>query len=101
MKTKPFTKEQLQKQLDKIRDSHTGWVEGDERRRKEFAKAFAWYEDTSYSYSTRECKTPTWVEIFIQLGKLLNFNDETQSLGDIHLRLDTLERINQEREDLK
>jgi len=42
--------------------------------RKEFAKAFNWYEyESEYGYSARKKKLlePTWSEIFIELGKLL------------------------------
>ena len=42
--------------------------------RKEFAKAFNWYKGESiYGYSSKErvFKEPTWSEIFVELGKLL------------------------------
>ena len=46
--------------------------------RKEFAKAFNWYvQESAYGYSSRESrvKEPTWVEIFVELGKLLQKSD--------------------------
>lgn len=46
-----------------------------EEIRKEFAKAFGWYEETQefgYPSKTRTLRTPTWIEIFVELGKLLN-----------------------------
>lgn len=46
--------------------------------RKEFSKAFNWYEyKNTYGYSDRtKCyKEPTWAEIFIQIGRLLERNE--------------------------
>lgn len=58
-----------QEELFKIVDKR------EEEIRKEFAKAFGWYElKQSYGYSLnseKEYKIPTWPEIFIKLGKIL------------------------------
>lgn len=46
----------------------------DEIVRQEFAKAFDWHEyEPSYGYSDRKKKyrIPTWGEIFVELGKVL------------------------------
>ena len=48
MKTPKITKEQLAIEIAKLRDSHAGWVERDELRRKEFAKAFNWWKNKYY-----------------------------------------------------
>lgn len=43
----------------------------DERIRKEFAKAFHWYKkQNQYDYSS-DYRTPTWEEIFTEVGKIL------------------------------
>jgi hypothetical protein len=49
----------------------------DEYIRKEFAKAFGWWIDRDVMYarydnSDRKPRTPTWEEIFIEVGRLLN-----------------------------
>ena len=59
------TKESLAVELARIRDSHSGWVSGDERRRKEFAKAFSWYQERSAYKPERELLLPSWEQIFI------------------------------------
>lgn len=70
-KEKQPTREELVVALAKLRDSHAEWVAGDERRRKEFAQAFSWFKKRGqYDYSD-ELKTPTWPEIYVQLGRLL------------------------------
>ena len=47
--------------------------------RKEFAKAFGWYEtqkDYGYSTSTKgKLKEPSWFEIFTELGKILKSSE--------------------------
>ena len=84
------TKEQLLIEVTRLRDSHGSWVISDEHRRKEFAKAFDWYEvkNSSYGYSDnkKEYRTPTWEEIWIKIGKLLanqkalNYVQDVESL---------------------
>ena len=68
------TKEQLAVELAKLRDSDAGWVAADERRRKEFAKAFDWVKNMQmlgYSHIEKEPQLPSWEQIFVQVGKLL------------------------------
>lgn len=45
------------------------WVNGDKTRRNEFAKAFGW---TTGGYGSSKNEYPTWAEIFVHVGKLLN-----------------------------
>ena len=96
-------KEELLIELTKIRESHANWVSGDEKRREEFAKAFNWYK-TQGMYdreSEREPRTPSWTEIFVELGKLLasrNFMDMEEDVEKLFKGLDNisqkLEEIN-------
>ena len=82
------TREDLIIELAKIRQSHSEWVSGDENRRIEFAKAFNWFKKKgAYDYQ-EEYKTPTWIEIFIEIGKLL----EKRSYKDLSDRLNETEQ---------
>lgn len=66
------TKEQLIIELAKLRQSHEGWVSGDEQRRKEFEKAFNWEEPKEFSrFGGSEVATLSWEQIFVKVGKLL------------------------------
>lgn len=100
--------EALSEKLATVRDSHADWVSGDERKRKEFAKAFGWYEQgNSYSLGYKETpRLPSWEEIFVKLGKLLankkdytDMQTETKTLryatDEIKQRIANLERINE------
>lgn len=74
MSNPKLTKESLVIELARVRDSHASWVSADERRRKEFAKAFNWVKNIQtfgYSHIEKEPQLPTWEEIFVQIGKLL------------------------------
>ncbi len=90
------TNEQLLIELTKIKESHAGWVEGDERRRKEFAKAFNWYKQRNqYDYGEMEVRISSWEQIFIEIGKLLsakNFMDYEGNISELDCRLEELER---------
>lgn len=96
MKTPKQTREDLIIELAKIRDSHADWVSGDLNRRKEFARAFGWNKPKKqYDYGTVELYEPTWVEIFIELGKLLsarNFTDFEGNISELECKLEDLER---------
>ena len=98
MKEPKITKEQLIIELTKIRNSHEGWVSGDERRRKEFAKAFAWYESGSNQYSymdKKELISPSWEQIFVKVGGLLSarsFMDYEGNISELECKLEDLEK---------
>ena len=95
MKTPKPTKEDLAIELAKIRQSHEEWVSGDLRRRKEFARAFGWNKQKKqYDYGEAELCEPTWVEIFVELGKLLsarNFMDFEGNISELECKLEDLE----------
>lgn len=39
--------------------------------RQEFAKAFGWYKDKMHYQDINTPKTPSWEEIFVEVGRLL------------------------------
>jgi hypothetical protein len=69
------TKEQLAIDIARLRVSDATWIAADERRRKEFAKAFNWGRPVGmmagFNHVVNEPTTPSWEEIFVQVGKLL------------------------------
>ena len=89
------SKEQVIIELTKIRQSHEDWVSGDLKRRKEFARAFGWNKQKKqYDYGEAELYEPTWVEIFVELGKLLsarNFMDFEGNISELECKLENLE----------
>ena len=93
------TKEQLIIEITKLRQSHAEWVEGDERRRREFAKAFGWTKNTSssYGYSEKEPEftTPSWPQVFVKLGKLLSSEKFEEISGQIKFQDGILTEIEQ------
>ena len=89
------TKEDLAVELAKIRQSHEEWVAGDLKRRKEFARAFGWNKPKKqFDYGDAELYEPTWIEIFVELGKLLsarNFTDFEGNISELECKLEDLE----------
>ncbi len=71
------TREQLLIKLSAVEALTSGLNAEDLRIRKEFAKAFGWFESTGFrdSISSPNAKSPTWSQIFIELGKLLANKD--------------------------
>jgi len=64
----------------------------DEQIRKEFAKAFDWYDaDSNYGYGslTKKLRSPSWEQIFVEIGRLL----ANQTFETINSRLLDLERL--------
>lgn len=88
------TKENLIIELAKIRQTQEGWVSGDLQRRREFARAFGWNKPKRQYDSDVELYEPTWVEIFVKLGKLLSvkeFRDFEGNVSELGCRLEKLE----------
>ena len=88
------TKEQLIAEVAKLRQSHGEWVSEDERKRKEFAKAFNWWK-TEYYDKSKELQNPTWEQIFTEVGKLLaakNFMDYEENISELECKLEDLEK---------
>lgn len=66
-----MTKAELEKSNIEFNTECNRLEANDNQLRKEFAKAFGWFEKTSvYSHDERSPLTPTWSEIFIEVGKL-------------------------------
>ena len=94
MKKEIITKESLIVDIAKLRQSHEGWVSGDERRRKEFAKAFNWYYAKAYNNDKEPC-VPSWEQIFVEIGKLLNaskFIDFENNVSELKHKFEDLEK---------
>ena len=69
-------KEQLIKENAELSDRVDKLINNCEIRRIEFARAFNWTKrDISSPYQDIEYKKPTWAEIFVQLGRLLETHD--------------------------
>jgi len=95
MDNKKQTKEQLLVEIIKLRNSHADWVSGDERRRKEFAKVFNWYQKQGvYGYQS-ELRMPSWEEIFTEIGKLLatkTFYDLDGNISEMDVRIENIKK---------
>lgn len=95
MAKKP-TKEELAVEIAKLRDSHAGWVSADERRRKEFAKAFTWYVPNNHSWNQeRQPLIPTWEQIFVNVGQLLaqrDFRNYEGNISEMELAIGKLQK---------
>ena len=87
-----ITKENLIIELTKLRQSHEEWVSDDLKRRKEFARAFKWNKPKrQFDYGDAELYEPTWIEIFVELGKLLaakNFMDFEGNVSELEVKLE-------------
>jgi len=78
------TKEELLVELTKIRQSHEEWVAEDLKRREEFARALGWNKQKNhFDYGEAELYEPTWIEIFVELGKLLSLRDFRNLEGSV------------------
>lgn len=70
----------------------------DEHIRTEFARAFGWYKSYgNYSgYGESTPRLPTWEEIFIETGRLLNRSQilsDTQHIKSLETRFQSLEEV--------
>lgn len=71
--TQRMTKEELQKDNVLLRNQVKEANEKDEEMRKEFAKAFDWYEERTrehFASGQRKLETPSWHQIFREIGRL-------------------------------
>lgn len=94
--TKKPTKEELLVQLELLKSNNQAWAQADERRRKEFAKAFSWFKKRGqYDYNSEpEPSLPTWEQIWVNLGSLLasrNFLDFSGNVRDLQTKVEALE----------
>lgn len=91
--------EQLTKDLAKEQLKNENLVSLDVENRKEFAKALSWRvfeSDFGYSSRTSTPKTPTWSEIFVELGKLLEIKETTSDHQTVKMLSDALIRFEKE-----
>lgn len=90
-----MTKEELIKQNSKQQTEIESYKYQDELRRQEFAKSLGWYKERdnlpSYWSSPKEPKTPSWEEIFTEIGKLL----QIKSVKDQRDKIDELYKKNE------
>jgi len=90
------TKEDLIRENRRLESNNMGLNSKDERLRKEFAKAFGWWDENTRMPSFREeNKIPSWDSVFVQLGKLL----QTQRVVNENSEIHTLKRENQHMRD--
>ena len=88
------TREELVVQVAKMKEDVEQRQQNDLTRRKEFARSFGWNNPQRQYSSDKELYEPTWVEVFIKLGKLLacrDFRDIEGNVSEIECRLDDLE----------
>ena len=95
-----MTKEELQIANDNIASKIYDIRKDDIRLRKEFAKAFIWYEDAQQKYNNDSgYRTPSWEEIFVKVGELLGDYKEKEINEAIDtIKMDVL-RLSEENED--
>ncbi len=94
------TKEELQKQIGIFENTIKRLAENNESLRKEFAKAFGWYDQKSdYDYrfnrQNNETRLPSWEEIFVKLGKLLankDFYDLEGNVSELECKFEDFEK---------
>ena len=90
-----MTKEELIKENARLGQTNKEWLEADTQRRLEFAKAFHWLKKRgAYDY-TDEYRTPTWTEVFVEIGKLLaarTFYDLEGNVSELECKLEDLEK---------
>lgn len=83
------TKEELIKENVELSVKVAYLKENEDKIKEEFAKAFNWTESEPDFYGRRfKLKTPSWNEIFIQIGRLLAKNDFIED----HLRINNIGR---------
>lgn len=88
------SKESLIAELAKSQQFNEHWSKEDERRRKEFAKAFGWFKRNPYG-GDPEYSVPTWEQIWVEVGKLLNvrdFRDYEGNISELECKLEDLEK---------
>lgn len=65
------TREQLIERAADLKHDNERLTTADQIIRREFAKAFSWYETTPNFGYERKPLVPSWEQIFVEIGKLL------------------------------
>lgn len=89
----------MEDKIRKLEEAYAAGLDNDERLRKEFAKAFGWFEDREIMYARydntdQKPTCPTWEQIFIELGRLLAGKTATRlenQVNDLQERIFNLE----------
>lgn len=63
-------KTDLIKQVETLKEKLETLEGREATMRKEFAKAFNWTDGNNYSYESKTYRTPSWQEIFTEIGRL-------------------------------
>ncbi len=66
-----MTKEELERTNEQLVADYNRLNDKDNSRRKEFAKAFSWFKPRGPYAAEQEIATPSWEQIFVEIGKLL------------------------------
>lgn len=82
--TKLITKDELIKQLATETARAGSAIEKERNMRREFAKAFNWKEMKSPYNSEQEYRTPSWPEIFVELGRIMSYDERKQKDDKIY-----------------
>lgn len=96
-------KEELIAQVAELKHDNERYVLNDQIRRKEFAKAFAWYKaQQPYSYRNEsEPQIPSWEQIWVNVGFLTAQRDFRNYEGNISELEVAVEDLKQWRKDKK
>ena len=92
-----MNKEQLIEESARLKRDNDVLRTRDEESRKAFALAFGWFKKKGqYDYGESEIRVPTWTEIYVELGKLLErqkrldyiFQNESNQMQIQELKVD-------------
>lgn len=89
-----ITKEDLLKENAILKSRLEEVVELEKNRKKDFARAFYWFERGVYN-SNESVRTPTWGEILIEVGKLIaarTFMDFDGNVSELEVKVEKLEK---------
>lgn len=92
------SKEQLLEEIAELKYQNEQYLLQDQTKRKEFAKAFSWYEKSNLYYRTYkeslEPTLPSWEQIYVNLGTLLaakKFIGYEENIRGLEVRLEDIE----------
>ncbi len=84
MKDPKQTKEELLIEISELKNSRDTYANNDVRLRREFAKAFNWTIMKSIYDRTEEAIIPSWEQIFVEMGKLLEKEVSVKLSDELH-----------------
>lgn len=80
---KKITKEELIEKVAELEHDNSRMLTQDQLIRREFAKAFGWKERQNVYEFGEKVILPSWEQIFVEVGKLLNGRDWRVFEGNI------------------